>query len=89
MYTKVKSCVRSCNSYSDFFNYSVGLRQGETISPIMYSLFIEDIELFLQDNTSSGLTFDDIVLILLLFADDMILLGQTPSELQKKSRVVI
>ncbi len=28
MYSKVKSCVKSCNTYSDFFNYSVGLRQG-------------------------------------------------------------
>ena len=49
MYQKVKSCVKSCNTYSEFFEYSVGLRQGEVISPIMFSLFIEDIELILQE----------------------------------------
>ena len=83
MYQKVKSCVKSCNTYSEFFEYSIGLRQGEVISPIMFSLFIEDIELFLQDNVNSGLQLKDILLILLRFANDMIILGDNPEDLQK------
>ena len=82
MYSKIKSCVKSCNSYSDFFEYAIGLRQGETISPILYALFVEDLELFLQDKVESGLSLDDIILILILFADDMIILGNSPTELQ-------
>ena len=39
MYEKVKSCVKSCNNFSDFFEYSVGLRQGEVISPI-FGIFV-------------------------------------------------
>ena len=74
MYEKVKYCVRSCNNYSQFFEYAVGLRQGEVISPILFSLFVEDLELFLQNDVTSGLSFDDILLILLLFADDMVIL---------------
>jgi len=42
MYQSVKSCVRHCNTYSDYFNFAVGLRQGEIIYPIMFSLFVED-----------------------------------------------
>ena len=60
----------------------MGLRQGEVISPILVSLFLEDIELYLQDNIESGLVIDDIVLILILFADDMALLGNSPEDLQ-------
>ena len=45
MYQKVKPCVRSCGQYSDFFEYSVGLRQGEIMSPILFSLFVDDLEL--------------------------------------------
>ena len=45
MYQKVKPCVRSCGKYSDFFEYSVGLRQGEIMSPILFSLFVDDLEL--------------------------------------------
>ena len=82
MYQKVKSCVRSCGKYSDFFEYSVGLRQGEIMSPILFSLFVDDLELCLQGNPGSGLFIDDIVLIILLFADDMVIFGKTLQELQ-------
>ena len=42
MYEQVKSCVRSCNNYSQLYQYAVRLRQGEVISPILFSLFVED-----------------------------------------------
>jgi hypothetical protein len=51
MYEQVfKSCVRSCHTYSDFLDYAVGLRQGDIISPVLISLFVEDLELFLQSD---------------------------------------
>ncbi len=82
MYANVKSRVKSCSSYSDYFSYAVGLRQGEVMSPILFSLFVEDLELYLQDSINSGLSIDDIVLIVLLFADDMAILGKSPAEVQ-------
>ena len=81
MYDKVKCCVRPCNSYSDFFAISVGLKQGETLSPVLFSLFLEDLELYLQSRPDSGLCLNDINTMLLLFVDDMVLLGDTPEEL--------
>ncbi|XP_053392155.1 L-xylulose reductase-like, partial [Mercenaria mercenaria] len=53
------------------------------MSPILFSLFVEDLELFLQTDVDSGLQLDDIVLVLLLFADDMVVLAKSPEELQK------
>lgn len=82
MYTKVKTCVRGCNSYSDFFECAIGLKQGEVLSPALFSLFIEDLELFLQNDQTCGLTFDDITFILMLFADDMVILGKDKDDLQ-------
>ena len=52
------------------------------MSPILFYLFVEDLELFLQDSVNSGLNIDDIVLIMLLFADDMAILGKTTTEVQ-------
>ena len=46
MYTSVKSCLRNCNNYSEYFECAVGLRQGEVMSPIMFAMFINDLELF-------------------------------------------
>lgn len=86
MNQKVKSCVKSCSSYSDYFDYAVGLRQGEVTSPLLFSIFVEDLELCLQSDLSSGIEVDEIVLILLLFADDMAILGKTPEEITNTFR---
>ena len=50
----------------------------------MFSLYLEDLELFLQDNHDSGLTLENLTFILMLFADDMVIFGKTPQELQSK-----
>jgi len=73
MYQSVKFCVKHCNSFSDFVEYSFGLRQGEIMSPVLVSLFLEELELFLQDSINSGL---------LLFADDMAIFGKSTEDLQ-------
>ncbi len=82
MYAVVKSCVKYGNSFSDFFNISVGLRQGQNNSPAMFALFLEDLELFLQDGNECGYTLYDLCIILLLFADDMIIVGSSNEDLQ-------
>ena len=40
--------------FSDYFEHATGLRQ----SPVMFSLFVEDLELFLQNDINSGLHID-------------------------------
>jgi len=82
MYNNVKSCVKHLSSFSDYFSYAVDLRQGEVMSPLLFSLFIEDLELYLQDDVNCGIAIDDIILLLLLFADDMAIVGKTPEEIQ-------
>ena len=44
MYSKIKAKVRKDNVYSDSFDNNVGLLQGEKLSPILFSLFLEDLE---------------------------------------------
>jgi hypothetical protein len=48
----------------------------------LFSLFLEDLELFLCEGPNCGLNFDDITFILILFAYDMVILGNSPSDLQ-------
>ena len=45
MYTEVKLCVKHMNSISELFDSNLGLLQGEITSSIMFSLFLNDIEL--------------------------------------------
>ena len=83
MYSVVKSCVRHCNTFSDFFNISVGLRQGQNNSPAMFALFLEDLELFLQDRINCGLSVFELCIMVLLFADDLVLVGNSNEDLQQ------
>ena len=52
------------------------------MSPLLFSLFINDIELYLQGDTSCGLNLGNVQLLLLLFADDMVILSENPNNLQ-------
>ena len=72
----------SDNALLHFSEYAIGLTQGEVMSPVMFSLFVEDIELHMQSKVDSGMQIDDIMLIMLLFADDMPIFAKTPVELQ-------
>ena len=84
MYSKVKARVKHCNTYSEMFECAIGLKQGEVMSPILFSLFLEDLELFLQNDGNAGISIDEICLILMLFADDMVIISQSVSDLQKR-----
>jgi hypothetical protein len=67
---------------SDVFESNIGLLQGEISSPILFSLFLNDIEMYLQSN-SSGITLDQISIYLLLFADDAVIISDTKEGLQE------
>ena len=77
MYHIVKACVKHCGQFPDLVDISKGLKQGENLSPIIFSLFLEDLELYLQEIVDSGLSLNDLTLILLLFAHNMVLFGSS------------
>jgi len=83
MYDEVKLQVKHMGKLSDVFNSNVGLFQGEITSPILFSLFINDIEFGLQNGINAGITLDQISIYLLLFADDAALFSETPEGLQE------
>ena len=46
MYVQAKSCIKVNGCNSEFFKSSVGVRQGENLSPILFSLFLNDLNDF-------------------------------------------
>ena len=81
MYSKVKSCVRSNDGLTEFFPYNKGLRQGCLLSPLLFALFLIDLNNFLLKE-SSGITIWDIQICAMLYADDLILLAESEQDLQ-------
>ena len=59
IYSNIKSCVNFNGEQSQFFDCNNGLRQGENLSPILFSLFLNDAENFLSQNPQVGLNIYD------------------------------
>ena len=79
MYSGMKLSVKGNDDY--FYSHN-GLMQGEVCSPILFSLFISDLENSLQDDCI-GVNVNDVLLKLLVFADDQALLSESRKGLQK------
>ena len=60
MYENIKLRVKHVSSLSDLFSCDVGLLQGEIISPFLFALFINDIELNLQENLNDGICVEQL-----------------------------
>ena len=79
MYSKITLTVQGDNR---FFNSDLGLLQGESTSPILFSLCINDLETSINDEWSST-EIQNIIIKLLMFADDTAIFSETREGLQK------
>ena len=90
------SCVKIGSCKSQFFSCNIGLRQGENLSTILFSIFLNNLTEFIShaynglnriSNTAHLLLSDDDVemyskLYVLLYADDTVIFAENEQELQ-------
>ena len=86
LYQEVGSCVRLGKEKTDWFSLEVGLRQGCILSPVLFAVFID--RLAEEVKKVGGARYGEIMLSLLLFADDIVLVADSPKVLQKMLNVV-
>jgi hypothetical protein len=84
MYTDVKICVRVAGKLTESFSADVGVKQGDPLSPLLFGLFIDRMEGIIRDKlpAAAGVRLLDVCLKILLYADDLVLLAESPAELQ-------
>ena len=85
MYSQLKSCVKVKNSLSRFFECSIGTRQGCLSSPIIFSLFINDLISYLRAETDRGISITNDIedALAFMFADDVSCFSYTVIRLQR------
>ena len=82
MYENVKSRVKFCDKIGNEFFCSLGVRQGECLSPLLFSLFLNDIEEHFFYSGIEGLDLHMFKICMLLYADDIVIFSNTAEELQ-------
>ncbi|CAM4712644.1 unnamed protein product [Leuciscus chuanchicus] len=60
-----------------------GVRQGCSLSPTLFNIYINELAVQLEQSTGPGLTLQDRSIKLLLYADDLVLLSPTAQGLQQ------
>ena len=82
MFIKAKSKVRTNAGCSDNFNLTTGLMQGESLSPSLFSIFINDLDEAMDEVNSMGVTIHGTRITVLKYADDIVLLADNEEGLQ-------
>lgn len=83
MYKSVSSCVKTKFGITPAFNIFQGVRQGEVLSPSLFSLYINDLPMEVGKDHRDAVSLGKCTIQCLLYADDIVLLSTTKEGLQK------
>ena len=82
-YDQTLLSVRTRHGRSKAFETSAGVLQGSLISPILFLILINGIHKIMEEENIEGIKVGSTKVKDLLYADDLVLLAKTPSDLQK------
>uniref|UniRef100_A0A3B1JC70 ribonuclease H n=1 Tax=Astyanax mexicanus TaxID=7994 RepID=A0A3B1JC70_ASTMX len=83
MYLENKCGVRIGDKHTEFFTQKRGVRQGCSLSPTLFNIYINELAVQLEQSAAPGLTLQGGEVKFLLYADDLVLLSPTAQGLQQ------
>ena len=81
MYSTTKCAVRQWKC-SDFLNTTLGVKQGDNLSPNLFNIFVDDFESYFDNVISYPESLGDITSHVGTFADDLVLTSESAEGLQ-------
>ena len=84
MYRQMKNRIRNFDGkLSEPFSGVIGLRQGESLSPLLFSFVVNDIETELRRSQGNkSIRWEHVITSLLMYADDLCLIADSADNLQ-------
>jgi hypothetical protein len=84
MYQTIKSCVKHYGNHSKFFSSEIGVIQGENLSAILFSLYLNDLQTYLEAYGAAGIELDEtwLKLLILLYAGNTVIVSDNPVNFQ-------
>ena len=85
MYSDLKAAVNLGGHLTEWFGISGGVRQGDNLAPTLFAMFINSLTNEINQ-LNEGITIDNgrLNLSILLFADDIVLISETETGLQRQ-----
>ena len=82
MYGKTEYCVKLKNGYTSPIKSNLGLKQGCPLSPMLFNLYIDDINAIF-DQDCDPILIQNTMVNHFLYADDLVILSESKTGLQK------
>jgi len=88
IYCHVKAKIRTQYGESEYFPLEKAVLQGETLSPKLFTFFMEDLVTTLHNSDIPSIKVHLADIHLLMYADDIVILASNPIDLQSKIELV-
>ena len=88
MYSSVKPRVKFDSNLGGEFCCHLGVRQGECLSPLLFSLYLNDIEETFVNSGLECIDIDMFKMFMLLHVDSIVIFANSPEELQQSLDVL-
>ena len=88
LYSNPRSRVVLNDYETEYFDCPMGVKQGDTLSPTLFAVYINDLALHLKES-NIGIELDETTLVnVLCYADDIVLIAKCENDLQSLINIV-
>ncbi|MCO5588614.1 hypothetical protein L7F22_042571 [Adiantum nelumboides] len=88
LYGSVLGRVRTPEGDSDIIQSTIGVKQGCPLSPTLFGMYVDEVSDYIDREGDRGAQLAETWIPLLLYADDIVLIAESPDGMQRQLDVL-